>query len=72
MLRIECFDVEILPNFFSITFVDLADYLKTFEDCVNNKGKKIPLIQKLTVAEIKDRVDRIKSKKFYITATDDS
>ena len=72
MLRIECFDVEVLPNFFSITFVDLADYLKTFEDCVNDKGKKIPLIQKLTVGVIKDRLSRIKNKKFYITATDDS
>lgn len=72
MLRIECFDVEVLPNFFSITFVDLADYLKTFEDCVNDKGKKIPLIQKLTVGAIKDRLSRIKNKKFYITATDDS
>lgn len=72
MLRIECFDVEVLPNFFSITFVNLADYLKTFEDCVNDKGKKIPLIQKLTVGVIKDRLSRIKNKKFYITATDDS
>lgn len=72
MLRIECFDVEVLPNFFSITFVDLADYLKAFEDCVNDKGKKIPLIQKLTVGAIKDRLSRIKNKKFYITATDDS
>lgn len=72
MLRIECFDVEVLPNFFSITFVDLADYLNAFEDCVNDKGKKIPLIQKLTVEAIKDRLSRIKNKKFYITATDDS
>lgn len=72
MLRIECFDVEVLPNFFSITFVDLADYLKAFEDCVNDKGKKIPLIQKLTVGAIKDRLSRIKNRKFYITATDDS
>lgn len=72
MLRIECFDVEVLPNFFSITFVDLADYLKAFEDCVNDKGKKIPLIQKLSVRAIKDRLSRIKNKKFYITATDDS
>lgn len=72
MLRIECFDVEVLPNFFSITFVDLADYLKAFEDCVNDKGKKIPLIQKLTVGVIKDRLSRVKNKKFYITATDDS
>lgn len=72
MLRIECFDVEVLPNFFSITFVDLADYLNAFEDCVNDKGKKIPLIQKLTVGAIKDRLSRIKNKKFYITATNDS
>lgn len=72
MLRIECFDVEVLPNFFSITFVDLADYLNAFKDCVNDKGKKIPLIQKLTVGAIKDRLSRIKNKKFYITATDDS
>lgn len=72
MLRIECFDVEILPNFFSITFVDLADYLKTFADCVDDKGNKIPLIQKLTVAEIKDRLAKIKNKSFYITDKDDS
>ena len=30
-------DCEIFPNLFSITFVDLKDYLNKFKDCVNSK-----------------------------------
>lgn len=72
MLRIECYDVEVLPNFFSITFIDLADYLSVFKDIVDDKGKPIPIIQKISVYELKQRLDKVKCKQFYITDTDDS
>lgn len=65
-------DVEIFPNLFSVTFVDLKDYLNTFKDCVDNKGKSKALTECLTVSEIKNRLDKIKSDIFYISDTDDS
>ena len=65
-------DCEIFPNLFSITFVDLKDYLNTFRDCVDNKGKPKALPECLTVAEIKRRLDTIKSDIFYISDTDDN
>ena len=70
MIRCIGFDVEILPNFFSITFVSINDYLKVFADVTD--GKPIPLVQKLTVAEIKERLDRVEKWQFYITDKDDS
>ena len=72
MLNIQCYDVEILPNFFSVTFVDLADYLKIFKDCVNEKGKPIPLVEKYSVAELRKKLREVKTKQFYITDKDDS
>ena len=60
-------DIEIFPNLFSATFVDLQDYLKTFKDC----GEKA-LTECLTVAEIESRLDKVKSDIFYISDTDDS
>lgn len=71
MIRCIGFDVEILPNFFSITFVSINDYLKVFAD-VNDNGKAVPLVQKLTVAEIKDRLDKVEKWQFWITDKDDS
>ena len=69
-------DVEILPNFFSITIVDVGDYLRTFADAcvINKKGNKIPvpLTQIYTVEEIKEKLDKVQRKCFYITDTDDS
>ena len=65
-------DCEIFPNLFGITFVDLKDYLNTFRDCVDNKGKPKALTECLTVAEIKRRLDTIKSDIFYISDTDDN
>lgn len=65
-------DVEVLPNLFSIIFVDLNDYLRIFKDCVNSKGKAIPLTEKYTVKEITDMLSTVKSNKFYITDFDDS
>ena len=72
MIISKCMDVEIFPNLFSITFVDLKDYLNTFRDCVDNKGKPKALPECLTVAEIKRRLDTIKSDIFYISDTDDN
>lgn len=73
------YDVEVLPNFFSVTFVDLDDYLREFKDVCEvsvKKGKEvrtpIPLTEKLTVAEIKNRLNKIRKKQFYITDYDSS
>ncbi len=65
-------DCEIFPNLFSVTFVDLKSYLDTFRDCVDSKGKPKALTECLTVAEIKRRLDTVKSDIFYISDTDDS
>ena len=72
MIISKCIDVEIFPNLFSITFVDLKDYLNTFRDCVDSKGKPKALTECLTVAEIKRRLDTVKSDIFYISDTDDN
>ena len=76
MILSYAYDVEILPNFFSITIVDVGDYLRTFADAcvINKKGNKIPvpLTQIYTVEEIKEKLDKIQRKCFYITDTDDS
>ena len=67
MIHSKCVDCEIFPNLFSITFVDLKDYLNTFKDCVDSKGKPKALTECLTVAEIKRRLDLVKSDIFYIS-----
>ena len=65
-------DVEVFVNLFSITFIDLKDYLTTFADCVDNKGHPKALTEVLTVAEIKERLDKVRYKQFYISDTNDS
>lgn len=76
MILSYAYDVEVLPNFFSITIVDVGDYLRTFADAcvINKKGKKtpVPLTQIYTVAEIKEKLNKVNRKSFYITDTDDS
>lgn len=76
MINTFAYDVEILPNFFSVTIVSIDDYLKVFKDAcnINKKGKKepIPLVQKFSVKEIVEKLDAVKKYKFYITDTDDS
>ena len=67
MIRTIAFDVEVLPNLFSISFVNLQDYLSKFADIVDKKGNAIPLIEKLTVAEIKARLDSVAKKAYVIT-----
>ncbi|AXF52210.1 MAG: hypothetical protein [crAssphage sp. isolate ctcc615] len=72
MIISKAMDVEIFPNLFSITFVDLKDYLNTFKDCVDVKGKPKALTECLTVSEIKQRLDKVKSDIFYISDTNDN
>ena len=72
MIISKAVDVEIFPNLFSVTFVNLTDYLRVFADCVDDKGKPIALTEKLTVEEIKRRLDTVDSDIFYISDTDDS
>lgn len=72
MIYSKAVDVEIFPNLFSVGFVDLADYMKTFADCVDADGKPIPLTDKLSVKEINERLDKVKKDMFYISDTDDS
>ena len=66
MIVSKAFDVEIFPNLFSVTFVDVKDYLQKFADCEG------ALTDTLTVKEIKKRLDEVKSDVFYISDTDDS
>lgn len=72
MINSKGMDVEVFPNLFSITFIDLKDYLNTFRDCIDEKGKPKALTECLTVAEIKARLDKVKCDIFYISDTDDS
>lgn len=67
-----CYDVEVTRNYFSVVFVDLRSYLKVFSDCVDNEGKAIPLIDKLTVADIKQRLKTIPKKRFVLYEDDDT
>ena len=73
------YDVEALPNFFSVTFIDMDDYFRVFSDICETKVKKdkvvvtpIPLTEKLTVSEIKNRLSKVKKKQFFITDYDSS
>lgn len=79
MVNLWAYDVEILPNFFSITFVNIASYLKQFKDCCKTEIKKgkekktpIPLTEKYTVKEIIEKLDKVEKKQFYITNNNDS
>lgn len=66
MIISKAFDVEIFPNLFSVTFVDVKDYLQKFADCEG------ALTDTLTVEEIKKRLDEVKCDVFWISDTDDS
>ena len=67
-----CYDVEVTRNYFSVVFVDLRSYLKIFSDCVDNDGKAIPLVDKLTIAEIRKRLETIPKKRFVLYEDDDT
>ena len=72
MIISKAFDVEVFHNLFSVTFVDIKSYFETFADCVDDKGNPIPLTEKLSVKEIKNRLNSVKSDIFYISDTNDS
>lgn len=79
MIKTWAYDVECLPNFFSIVFVNVNDYLNVFKDACDieiKKGKEkripIPLVQKYTVEDIQQRLDTVEQYRFYITDKDDS
>ena len=72
MIISEAVDVEVFVNLFSVTFVDMKDYFQKFADCVDEKGKPIPLTEKLSVAEIEKRLKTVKNHKFWISDTNDS
>jgi len=72
MIVSKAMDVECFHNLFSIIFVDLQHYFKVFADCVDDKGKPIALTEKLSVKEIKERLETVKCDTFYISDTDDS
>lgn len=72
MISSKALDVEVLPNLFSFVLVDLNSYLNIFKDCVDSKGKAIPLTEKYTVAEIKEKLAQVKTEKYSITDYDDS
>lgn len=72
MIHSWAYDVEIFPNLFSVTFVNLKHYMEVFSDCVDDKGKPIALTEKLSVSEIKSRLDTIDYKIFKISDSDDS
>lgn len=74
MIKTWCYDVEVLPNFFSITIVSLDDYLKTFKDINDDSKKKkpIPLIKKLTTKEIINKLEEVEKYTFEITDTKDT
>lgn len=65
------YDVECLPNFFSITFVNLQDYLLKLK-CVNSKSKPVPLTDVMSVAEIKTKLDSVEKHIFYMIDNDTS
>lgn len=66
------YDIEVTRNYFGVCFVDLNHYLEVFKDCVDDKQEAIPLIDKLSVTEIKNRLATIKRYRFSIFENDDS
>lgn len=65
------YDVEVTRNYFSVVFVSLREYLRTFSDCVDNEGKAIPIIDCLKISELKARLDKIKKVRFVLYEDDD-
>lgn len=66
------YDIEVTRNYFGVCFVDLNHYLEVFKDCIDDKQEAIPLIDKLSVTEIKNRLATVKRYRFSIFEDDDS
>lgn len=67
-----CYDVESTKNYFSVIFIETTSYLKMFEDIVDKKGNAIPLVDKLSISEIKERLDKVAYYSFELYENDDS
>lgn len=74
MIKSFAYDVEVLPNFFSVTIVDVNSYLEVFKDACdvttkNGKEKRtpVPLVQLYSISEIKDKLNTVKRNCFWIT-----
>lgn len=72
MIKLWSYDVECFKNLFSITFVNMTDYFNKFSDCVDKKGKPIPITECISVEEIEKRLSEIETKIFWISDEDDS
>lgn len=66
------YDIEVTRNYFGVCFVDLNHYLEIFKDCVDDKQEAVPLIDKISVAEIKNRLATVRRYRFSIFEDDDS
>lgn len=66
------YDVESMKNYFSVMFVPLREYLNVFSDCVDDKGNPQPLVECITVKEIKERISKLTVYKFSLHDDDDS
>ena len=71
MINMWSYDVEVLPNFFSVVFINVVDYMNKFEDAKVGK-KAVPLTQVLKVEDIRNRLSNVETHSFYITDTDDT
>lgn len=71
-MKVLAYDIEVTRNYFGVCFVDLNHYLEVFKDCVDDKQEAIPLIDKLSVTEIKNRLATVKRYRFSIFEDDDS
>lgn len=66
------YDIEVTRNYFGVCFIELSSYLSIFGDCVDSHGNAVPLIDMLSVAEIKERLSGVKRWRFSLFEEDDS
>lgn len=66
------YDIEVTRNYFGVCFIELSSYLSIFKDCVDSHKNAIPLIDVLTVAEIRQRLSNVRHWRFSLFEDDDS
>lgn len=66
------YDIEVTRNYFGVCFIELSSYLSVFKDCNDGYGNAIPLIDKLTATEIKQRLSTVRRWRFSLFEDDDS
>lgn len=65
------YDIESLPNYFSVVFVNVHSYLHNCK-CINDKGDPIALSDKYSVSEIEDMLSKVESYSFAISDFNDT